>query len=113
MIHGLLADQANTSPNTIKSSEDKFLIASDVPPAGNADVVLWFGTWTVVNSAVLGSGGPKHVLPSAKSSSEQLRKIGHETLFASRTSSQGGLTYSQRLRHGFSFVGLLFSRELL
>lgn len=65
---------------------------------------------TVENIAVLGSGGPKHVLLSlAKSSSEQLRKTGQVKLFVIRAASQGGLTYSHRLRQGLSFVGLLLS----
>ena len=66
----------------------------------------------VENIAVLGSGGPKHVLlvsSLTKSSREQLRKTGQEKLFSTRATSQGDLTYSHRLRQGLSFVGLLLS----
>ena len=67
----------------------------------------------VENIAVLGSGGPKHVLLSLpKSSREQLRKTGQEKLFSTRATSQGDLTYSHRLRQGLSFVGLLLSGSL-
>lgn len=92
--------KATTTPYTVERMVIEFLIADDLSVLGP----------TVVNSAVLGSGGPKHVLPSVslpKSPKEQLRKEGQEMLLAASAASQGGLTYSHRLRQGLSFVGLL------
>lgn len=94
----LMYKVAATTPQTVERKAIGFIIAADVSPVVGP---------TVVNIAVLGSGGPKHFSPSPKSLREQLKKAGQERLLATRTASQGGLTYSHRLRQGLSFVGLL------